>query len=399
MSDQTGGFDRRTLLKRGGMLALAAALPLDLVACGKTTHVEAKRVVAFLYESGNTQYPTSSFNPPLGDFFRLVGKQARKEDVSFVVTVSSNGERETPAKQLTTDVQPTEFDPSLGESPASYPVIVVSVPKVKLGPSVVRAVEGGVQLVAFLYPSPHAAASITVDAARMGRMLGADILAWSEGKGAGEVMLVERRPPAPRGTVPFTATETESAAALRSALAAGESAPRIVATATVANEDSEDGIRAEHVVREALAAHPTVRMVACLDDSAAVGAARALAAARPGQVEDLYVGGLGAPTASSQKTLEALEGPGCFRALVAASPRTLADALVEVSVSLLEGEEAEDISVPPLSLQRGSTALRRYARDYTPDGYLGFNEVEPFFVINPQHPQPDTVTGPRAPQP
>jgi hypothetical protein len=383
------GLDRRTLLKRGGLLLLGATLPLPLAACGKTTHVEVERSIAFIYAGGEVSEPYMPLNPPLGDFARLIDERARQSEVS--VAVSS----EEPRATLRGYVEPGEIDPATGGRPPEYPVVVVSVPGITLDPTVVKAVEGGVQLISFLFPVPHSSASITVDPARMGTMLAEDILVWSQGQVAGgEVLLVDRKPPSPYATVPFTGTESDSGAALRSALAAASPAVRVL-SATVANEDSEDGIRAEHVVRETLASNPAVRTVACLDDSAALGAARALAAAHPKEAARLYVGGLGVPSASSRMTLEALEGPGCLRTLVAVSPRTLADALVDVSVAPLESETAEDVAVPPLLLRRGSAALRRYARDYTPHGYIGLNEGQRFFVLNPPSKQPGVPTGPR----
>jgi ABC-type sugar transport system substrate-binding protein len=383
-----GGIDRRTLLKRGGLLLLGASLPLPLSACGTTTHPAAEPAFGFIYASGPVEEAVMPENPPLGDFARLITAQAKQHQVSVTVTKG-----EEPQAELRTFVEPSEAESATGEHPPQYPVVVVSVPGIKLDPAVRKAVEGGVQLVSFLYPLPNAAASISVDPARMGTMLGEDVAAWVGKNGGGDVLVVERKPPSPYAPVPFTATEPKSSAALASALAAGST--KVAATVSVANEDSVEGVRAEHATRAALAANPTVRAVACLDDSAALGAARALDAAYPGEAESLYVGGLGAPTAGSQMTIEALEGGGCFRTLVAASPGDLAAALVEVPNKLLEGGAGEDVAIRPRLLRRGSSALRAYARDFKPGGYLGPNEVEGFFVINPAEPQPGVANGPR----
>ncbi len=386
-------FDRRSLLKRGGLLALAASMPVPLAACGKTTQVEPDRAVAFVYASGPADEAFIPLNPPLADFARLLTDKAKEEDVNFAVTSKE------PRRQLARYVAPTEFDPATGKTPAQYAVVVVSVPGLKLGPGVAKAVKDGVKLVAFLYPIEGAAATISVDPRRMGTMLGEDVLDWARQKGESEILLVERDKPLPYppySSVPFTATEPQSGAALRKVIDSSGSV-RIAATVTVANEDSEDGIRAEYAVRSALAAKPNLRTVVCLDDSASLGAARALAEANHGEAADLYVGGLGAPAASSLATLEALEGPGCLRTLVAASPAALADAMVETSSALLEGTAAEDIAVSPVLLTRGSAALKNYERDYTPHGYLGVNQVSEFFVLNPAHRQVGVPVGPRRP--
>jgi hypothetical protein len=193
MSDPAG-LDRRTLMKRGGLLLLGASLPIPLAACGTTTPGEAPdRTIAFLYASGPVRYSVRPLNPPLGDFARLIARRGKEKKVSFGVSSSEN-----PRRSLNRDVEQTEFNPATNESPPLYSVIVVSAPGMPVDPGVVRAVESGVQLVSFLYPVPHAVASITVDPERMGEMLAEDILAWArEEEGGGDVLLVEPKPPSP----------------------------------------------------------------------------------------------------------------------------------------------------------------------------------------------------------
>ncbi len=308
-------------LTRRAALAAAALL---LAGCGTTVKVAGNRTVYALDAAGTS--------PPVGDLARLLTARARATGMNPVLTAGGAlGLPQTVRGQTALG----QYDPAIDKRPPVNRVVVVAaVDPRPLAPELATARRHGVAVVTYPVALAHRSAAVRFDIAAAARALARAAAPHARG----EVLLL-LPPAAARGLNPYADSGPAIAAAVRGVL------PRVrTATAMYAGGGAE-------AVRE----HPGVGTVLAWDDDTARGAAGAL---RGG-----WVGGLGAPAVTSRATLAALRR-GDLQAVVAARPRDLARALVDLPRALLRGTAPRDVVLAPHTLTPGSAALAAYAADY-----------------------------------
>jgi hypothetical protein len=301
-------FDRRTALKgalrAGAATAFAAALPGALAACGERTPGPAARADWPMCYLDQLAYNGGDYggSPPLGDLARLVRARAHSAGASIGMSPWSADER----ADLSGLLMPAKAgdDPVTGKPYAPAEALVVA------GLADPRMVEGaaagviaaGLKVVSYLVALEHQTAAITIDPARAGSLLALHAAGWAHDRlsGRGRVLLVPR-------------------------------------------------------------AHSAASVVLCWDDRAAVSIARELRVLHPGARGRLYVGAFGLPALASRDTIDELRRDDVLRAVVAARPRDLAEALVELPLSLLRGATARDVRIPmrPLTPARARSPRTR----------------------------------------
>jgi ribose transport system substrate-binding protein len=359
-------FDRRTAMRltarASGAAVLGAGLPGLLAACGKTIKPAGR--TDYILEYADVDNAVAG--PPLGDLLRLVTARAKAKGVQPVLTSGSGFPGATPPEDLRLYTKSQyQVDPATGQHPPATGVAVAGpFAPAAIGPVAADAVRRGVKLVSYLVGfTPHTA-TIAVDPDRLGALLGEHAAAWAHQRlgGRGSVVLVEPTPDGPFSNGGFSLTVPSSLRALRRTLA--QRAPGLEVVAT---RQAHAAITARQELPKLLAAHPDVRMVLAWSDDTAVGAARALRAARPGDRTGFYVGGLGIPALKGRSTLDELRRGDVLRALAAVRPSDLADALVDLPHALLQGDSPKDIMIVPQILTPGSAALAAHAADYSAD--------------------------------
>jgi ABC-type sugar transport system substrate-binding protein len=355
-------IDRRTALRSAlravGAMTLCGGLPGALVACGKT--VPAVFRTDFIFEYAGVGDTRAS--PPLGDLVRLVTARARTAGVQPVLSPAEGTLDLTPPADLTSyTANQVEVDPATGKHPPKTGVAVAGPFRpAAMAPVAVDAAKRGVKLVSYLVPFEPRAAMIAVDAAALGALLAAHAASWARGHaGHPGVLLVE---PTMHNEDAFSQSATVSMRALRSMLA--RLAPDLRIVGSVA---ADVGLTSNPKVAKRLRSDPDVRLVLCWSDDTALGVVKALRSLHPAIGDDFYVGGLGTPALTSRATIDELQRGDVLRAVIAARPKALADAIVDLSHALLRGTSPGDIHIEPQTLTRGSAALAAHAADYSSD--------------------------------
>ncbi len=360
--------DRRTALglalRAGTATALAAGFPSVLAACssGTVTRVAPRSdYTIFLFGTISGDPPGGQ---PLGDLVRLLRARAIERRVAPVLAARIDDDTMLGNLQAISTAQ-ARVDPATGKQTLSTILAVVGgADPARVAPIAAAAMKIGVKVVSYLIAFEPRTAAITVDPAQLGTLLATHAAGWARTRlgGRGDVLLVG--PAANAASITgFAVLAPASERALRATLA--RLAPRLRIAASVRPASAGDPAAPE--IARALRAHPDVRMVLCNDDVSAVAAARALRTAHRGGLSTLYAGGLGGPSLTSRATIDALRGDEVLRAVVAARPHDLVEALVELPRALLRGEPARDVRIVPQVLTRGSAALKAYARDYHSD--------------------------------
>jgi ABC-type sugar transport system substrate-binding protein len=354
----------RTALRAAAATSLGLGLPGVLSACGKT---EAPVIATdYLLEYADTALPPGLASPPLGDLVRLVTARARLLRVQPVLSPGEGvGTAAPPADLALLTAARNEVDPATGKHPPAIGVAVAGpFEPALIDPVAAAAAQRGVKLVSYLVPFAPRAAAITVPPAQLGALLATHAAGWAQQRhgGRGEVLLVVPDAGARSTNGAFVLTAPESEQALRRTLARVAPGLRIAGTL-----QAHAAVSVRQRLARALRAHPRVRLVLCWSDDTAVGAAAALRALHPGGRDGWYVGGQGTPALTSRAAIDELRRDDILRALVAARPRDLAQALVDLPHALLTGRAPRDIRIAPQTLTPGSAALAAHARDYSRD--------------------------------
>jgi ABC-type sugar transport system substrate-binding protein len=342
--------ERRAALRAGAGAVLGLSLSPLLAACGTTFKLHANTTSYVIDATGTS--------PPASDLARLIAARARS--VGMAPSLTATGSLQIAADlRLQSALGP--FDPQTNRTPAVSGLIAVgAVDPGAIGPILATAIRRGVNVVSYPLALRHRTAAIVVDPARGATTLAAQAAAWMRAHGGapGKMLLVLPSPDA-AAVNPYATQGPAIERAVRAVLA--RRAPE-VALATTTGFGAPSG---RATVAQALAAEPDTRVVLAWDDDTALGAAQALrthAAAR--QREPLYVGALGAPAVTSRATFRELERGDVLRVVVAASPRDLANALVDLPHALLGGRPARDVILELQTLTPRSPALAKYSRDY-----------------------------------
>jgi ABC-type sugar transport system substrate-binding protein len=363
-------LDRRTALKwtmrAGAAATLGAGLPAALAGCGTTTPAPIKNEWVMKYLTGSYGSVAGggvagSGSPPLGDLARLMRVRARALDV-IPALIPWTTDEAGDIRALLAPAKPGA-DPETGKAyPPAEPLLVLGLADRSIvDPVAAEAIKADVKVVSYLTELTHQTAAISVNPALGGTLLATHAAGWAHQQlaGRGHVLLIRPAPGSatdPRYNL-FSATAPQSERALRSTLARAAPALRITA-ATVPRGD-------QRALSRLLSSHATAAIVLCWDDAVAVAAARELRARHPTRREQLYVGGLGLPALTSRDAIDELRRNDVLRAVVAARPSDLANALIDVPRALLRNEPPRTTTIAPATLTPGSRALAAHDKDYS----------------------------------
>ena len=315
-----------SLTRREAVIA-AGGLAAALAGCGSGGSDEqgpqardlARRSIAIDY---------ASFYAPIDDLKRLVRARAAQRGASVLFSSDPSG---GPA-------QLASLRKLTGTRSGFRAVVVAPFDAAAADPIVEAAVARGTDVISFITPLASQSAAISVDASAAARLLAAD----ARRRGIDRVTLVA--PPAVSPIPdPFLPYAKAASTALRTELARAQ----ITVGSTVTALGAADATQA---VGDA-------RAVLTWNDATALGAAKAVG-------RDGYVGALGAPAVTGRAALDALDGPGPLRCLVAPRLAALADALVDLPYALLHGGRETTAVVPAVRMTRGSAAARAARSDY-----------------------------------
>jgi ribose transport system substrate-binding protein len=342
-----------TLLARREVLRLGAAtclaLPIAFAGCGKTTKA--------VHDGVN--YTLILGSGPTGVLLPLIAARAKATGMSPVTALNSGGAagalKHVAGRSVT-------FDPTSNSYPATTSLAVVAAQQPAVLESVAAAaLKRGVKIVTYPTALRSRSAAIFVDPVRAATMLATDAVTWARSKlgGHGEVLVL--LPRMDEGLLTHDAFATsipQIEQALRSTLATLPGLTVRFAVPTYAGRSLD-----------VLPANAAPQIVLCYEDELAVLVAQeARRKLSPAERSRLYVGALGLPCVSARGVLEALRQGGSLRAIVAARPRDLANAMVDVPNALLNGGPVGDVRLPLQLLTRGSPGLAAYATDYPRTG-------------------------------
>jgi ABC-type sugar transport system substrate-binding protein len=338
---------RRAVLVAGA----GAALTTTLAACGRTT-ARRRFDPSYVIDATGT-------SPPVSDLAHLIAARARTVGMAPVLTA-------TGALGLPADVRGQTrlgaFDPEKNRTPPLNAILAVgTVAPATLEPILATALAHGVKVVTYPTALRHRTAAIVADPAAGARTLAARALAWRAAHPkAARTMLLVLPPPDQLAVNPYAADGPRVAHAVGAVLGRRPHGPLL---ATITGAGPTGGALAVH---SALRSLHHIDTVLVWDDDTALGAAQALRDATPASRQpSLFVGALGAPAVTSRATFGALtEHGGPLRVVVAARPRDLARALVDVPHALALGRKPRDVTLALHTLTAGSAALAAYRRDY-----------------------------------
>lgn len=342
---------RRAVLRAGAGGLLAAALSPVLAACGRTTRVR-RLDPSYVIDATGT-------SPPVSDLVRLIAARAREVGMAPVVTAT--GALGLPG-DLRGQTRLGAFDPEKNRTPPVNAIVAVgAVAPATTEPILARAIDHGVKVVTYPLALRHRTAAIVADPAAAARTLATQASRWRARHAGTPPTVLLVLPPTDQVAVnPYASQGSRVERAVRDVLARREPGTNV---ATITGAGRAGG---ELAVHAALRSLPGLDTVLVWDDDTALGVARALRAATPPRRRPvLFVGALGAPAVTSRATLNTLarhDDP--LRVVVAARPRDLARALVDLPHALALGRAAHDIALPAATLTAGSPALAAYKRDY-----------------------------------
>lgn len=344
-------IDRRTLLRTGAGALLGAATASALAACGSGDEpgphasAVARRSIAIDY---------ASYYPPVAELRRLVEQRAHAQGARVTFSDDAAG----------ADAQRTTLQRWSGPRGGFHAIVVAPFDAAAVAPLARAALVRDIAVVSYLTPLPQQTARIVVDPAAAARLLASDTAAWAARAVEGHAQALLVRPPL-RPAVPDLVAPLAPIAE-RALLA--ELARRAPGVQAVAATEARGAADAQAAVARALRDYPDVRTVLCWNDATAAGAARALAERFPAaEHRRLYSGGTALSGIATRKTLDTLRDGGVLRCLVAPRLRDLADALVDLPRTLLNGQAPHDAHVPSRALTATTPQqIAAYARDYGP---------------------------------
>lgn len=330
-------LSRRDFIRLGAAGAAALAAPGMLASCGNgrdepgpQAEDVARRSVAIDYASYYAPYPA---------FRRLAEARARRSGTLVRFSDDASGAAAQVAS-LTL----------LAGDRGGFRVIVVA----PFDPDAVDAIAAdavgrGIRIVSFVVPLEHGTCAIAVDPDQVAALLVEHARAHAS---PGARVLLVAPPPGPVVPDPFVAYSADVHAALARRLTSGSL--RVAQSITALGEaDARDAVAA------AVSDDPDLSVVLTASDVTALGAAAALRG-----IDGAYVGGAGAPAISGPRSLDALDGRGPLRCLVAPRLSTLADAVIDLPRALLRGEDAADMVIPARLFTPGSPLTRAARTDY-----------------------------------
>jgi ribose transport system permease protein len=313
--------DRRTfLLGAAAAVLTGCAGGKDDPRIGTQARAQARRTVAIDY---------ASYYAPIEDVKRLVN--ARAAALGATVTFSDDPSG-VPA-------QVKQLKAWTGDRGGFNVIAVAPFDVAAVEPIAAAAIHRGIEIVSYITPLKNQTAGIVVDRAAAGRLLADDA-------GHGRRALLVGPPAKPAVPLPFAPGWADAEAEIRTI---------VDVRATVEAQADADAIA---IVGSALRADPSIEVVLCWNDLTAIGAASTV-----NDPDEVYVGGLGAPSLSDPR---ALRLRGALQCLVAARISDLAAALVEVPLAYAQGKKPGSRVVPMTVVKRGSDDLRAFATDFAP---------------------------------
>jgi hypothetical protein len=336
----TARVDRRTLLFAAAAGALG--LPAALGGCGQTTPKA----------HDGTDYQILFNVGPQADLIRLVTARATATGMSPQAIAPVNGSAVATLRAMT--ARSAVFDPQTNAYPVSTALAVVgAVSSAALDPVAATGLARGVKIVSYPVALRHRSAAIVVDQVQASGLLAATAAAWAHSNlgGRGHVLIV--LPTLDPAVDPYAPFLPQIEQTLRSTLA--ERAPGLEVVTT---HPLGTGNTSVSLLREA-------QVVLTYDDAIAAAVAqqarRELSAAAR---QKFFVGAVALPAVASRATFDELRRDDLLRAVVAARLRDLADAMVDLPNTLLNGGSAGDVRLPLELLTPRSSALATFERDY-----------------------------------
>jgi ABC-type sugar transport system substrate-binding protein len=332
-------FDRRTLLRAAVGAGLGVSASGVLAACGQY----------LVIPPAPPEYAIDLTSEPINGFATLIADRARRRGVEIQFDTTFSVDTFT----MDTASKP-EIDPVNDRYPLAYDVVVVEPSDPASLDPLARAYLGrGGKLVTYLTPLARQTAQITVSSSELGARLAVDAATWARAKlGAGARGLYVLPEPAFLSN-PFLAGIADAERAARVAFT------RLLPTVTLRT------VTGPSRAVDALRSDPETRVVLCAIDADALLIAQMLRQSEQRvSRRSLYLGGLGAPTPYGAELLAELRRDDPLRAIVAARPRDLADALVDLPAALLRHHPPYNLEVKPQLLTPQSAALRAFERDY-----------------------------------
>jgi hypothetical protein len=328
--------DRRGFLRVAAGLSLV--LPAALAGCGEV----------LTFAAPPLHYAIELPSIPTAGFPTLITERARALRVEILFNDSADP---TTVRQAT--VSSPFINPVNDKYPLENSLVVVEAdlqsgtPDPEAFDVVAQSyIRRGGKLVSYLTPLAHQTAQISVSPSELGALLATDAAAWARARPDTRASALYFPPPPGSSVAP--AVEQ----AIRATLARLE--PSVTLTTI---SDMRQAI-------SALRSNPGPRIVLCAVDADALALAQMLRSPpRPAIRGSLYVGGLGSPTTFAEVLTE-LRRDAVLRAIVAARPRDLAYALVDLPVALLRHQAPSDVQVPPRLLKPRSPALSAFMHDY-----------------------------------
>jgi len=333
--------DRRTILRAAAGAGLSLGLPGVLTACGKY----------LTFPPPTPMFALDLPNSPVGGFPALLANRARALGVEIYFDTLGTVDD----FRLNVTASNSQINPVNDTYPLTYGVVAVQ-PTNPAGfdPVALSYLRRGGKLVSYLLPLAHQTAQITVSPSELGALLARDAAAWARTRlHISARALVVSPETSFLSSYPFLAGASAAEQAIRATFARLQ--PSVTITTAAGSSGAIDALRSD----------PATRIVLCAFDADAFVIAQMLREGHaPASRASLYVGGLGSPTPYDAEALAELRRDDVLRAIVAARPRDLADALVDLPAALLRHHAPYNLDVAPQLVTPRSAALEAFIHDY-----------------------------------